>query len=44
MKQMLSSRKFWDFGLIVDSLLCIEIAVLVSLIKVPWLAMNFSTG
>ena len=44
MKQMLSSKKFWGFGLIVDSLLCIEIAVLVSFIKVPWLALNFSTG
>ena len=44
MKQMLSSWKFWGFGLIVDVLLCIEIAVPVSFIKVPWLALNFSTG
>ena len=44
MKQMLSSKKFWGFGLIVDALLCIEIALPVSFIKVPWLAMHFAPG
>ena len=44
MKQMLKSAKFWGFGLIVDALLCVEIAVLVSFIKVPWLAMHFAPG
>ena len=44
MKEMISSKKFWIFGLVVDALLCIEIAVIVSFIKVPWLAMNFSSG
>ncbi|MHA1198565.1 MAG: hypothetical protein ACTSQF_04350 [Candidatus Heimdallarchaeaceae archaeon] len=44
MRKMLSSGKFWGFGLIVDSLLCVEIAVLVSFIKVPWLAMKFAPG
>ena len=44
MKKMLSSGKFWGFGLIVDALLCIEIAILVSFIKVPLLAMMFAPG
>lgn len=44
MKKLLSTGKFWGFGLIVDALLCVEIAILVSLIKVPWLAMHFAPG
>ena len=44
MKKLLTSGKFWGFGLIVDALLCIEIAILVSFIKVPWLAMHFAPG
>jgi hypothetical protein len=44
MKKILSTGRFWVFGLIVDALLCIEIAILVSLIKVPWLAMHFAQG
>ncbi len=44
MKKLLVSGKFWGFGLIVDALLCIEIALPVSFIKVPWLAMHFAPG
>ncbi|NHJ49384.1 MAG: hypothetical protein FK733_16460 [Asgard group archaeon] len=39
--QMLSDKKFWAYGLLVDFLICIFIALPVSFVKVPWLAMNF---
>jgi len=42
--QMLTDKKFWFYGLFVDLLICIFIALPVSFVKVPWLAMNFSTG
>ncbi|MCE7746400.1 MAG: hypothetical protein GPJ52_14830 [Candidatus Heimdallarchaeota archaeon] len=39
--QMLKDKKFWAYGLLVDFLICIFIALPVSFVKVPWLAMNF---
>ena len=44
MKKMLITGRFWIFGLVVDALLCVEIAIIVSFIKVPWLAMHFAPG
>ena len=44
MRQLLTNKKFWQFGLLVDALICVEIALLVSFIKVPRLAMNFAPG
>ena len=44
MKDMLTNPRFWAYGLIVDALLVVEIAVPVSFIKVPWLALNFAPG
>jgi len=40
--QMLKDKKFWAYGLLVDVLICIFIALPVSFVKVPWLAMNFA--
>lgn len=42
--QMLADKKFWFYGLFVDFLICIFIALPVSFVKVPWLAMNFAEG
>jgi len=42
--QMLKDKKFWFYGLFVDVLICIFIALPVSFVKVPWLAMNFAPG
>ncbi|NHJ32186.1 MAG: hypothetical protein FK732_04935 [Asgard group archaeon] len=42
--QMLKDKKFWAYGLLVDVLICIFIALPVSFVKVPWLAMNFAEG
>ena len=44
MKEMLTNPRFWSYGLIVDALLVVEIAIPVSFIKVPWLALNFAPG
>lgn len=42
--QMMKDKKFWAYGLLVDVLICIFIALPVSFVKVPWLAMSFAEG
>ena len=40
--QMMKDKTFWFYGLLVDFLICIFIALPVSFVKVPWLYMKFS--
>ncbi|MBK5113343.1 MAG: hypothetical protein KGD59_02375 [Candidatus Heimdallarchaeota archaeon] len=39
--QMLKDGKFWLYGLFVDFLICIFIALPVAFVKVAWIGMNF---
>ena len=39
--QMLKDKKFWAYGLLVDVLICIFIALPVAFVKVAWIGMHF---